>query len=89
MAKTQAELASDLRSLTTQVSKIGDEISATLQKVLDLETALNNAGTPVTPEVEDALKALKLQAQKTDDLIPEVLPPVPPTPAPPVPPSAP
>jgi hypothetical protein len=37
---TQAELAADLQAVTDQVTKIGTETTATLQKVTDLEAAL-------------------------------------------------
>lgn len=85
MAKTQAELAQDLRNVTEQIRKIGVETGATLQRVTDLETLLAGGGT-VTPEVQTALDALKTQAQLTDDLVPDVPPPAPPAPpAPPTP----
>jgi hypothetical protein len=68
---TQAELANDLRNVTTQITKIGVETAKTLQKVIDLEELLANGGN-TTPEVDEALAALKAQAQLTDDLVPDV-----------------
>lgn len=66
----QAELAAQLALVQGQVAKIGTETAATLQKVADLEAALQNAGT-VSPEVASALDALKVQAQAVDDLVPD------------------
>lgn len=71
MAKNQAELAVELNALRDQLKKIGDETGATLKTVADLEAALA-AGGPLTQEVQDALAALKTQAQATDDLVPDV-----------------
>jgi hypothetical protein len=68
--KTQTQLAEDLGAVTQQVQKIGTEVSATLQKVNDLEAVIA-AGGEVTAEVQTALDALKAQAQATDDLIPD------------------
>lgn len=66
---TQAELAQGLKDLQTQVAKISTESSTTLQKVTDLEAALENVTT--TPDVDAAFAALKAQVQKVDDLIPD------------------
>lgn len=66
----QADLAAGMQSLTEQVTKIGVETAATLQKVADLEAALANADN-VSPEVQAAFDALKAQVQKTDDLVPD------------------
>lgn len=70
MMATQAELAASLAAVSAQVSKIGTESSATLQKVADLEAALAAAGN-TTPEVDAALAALKAQVQVVDDLVPD------------------
>jgi chromosome segregation ATPase len=79
--ESQHQLAQDLTALTTQVQKIGTETTATLQKVTDLQNALNNAGG-TTPEVDAAMAALKAQVQLVDDLIPDAPAPSPnPTPA--------
>lgn len=66
----QKDLADQLTALTTEVGKIGDETTATLQKVTDLEAALAAAGD-ISPEVQTALDALKAQAQKVDDMVPD------------------
>jgi uncharacterized protein YoxC len=67
----QDELAKGLADVGTQVAKIGSESTATLQKVAELEAALNNAGG-VSPAVQSAFNALKAQVQVVDDLIPDV-----------------
>jgi phage shock protein A len=54
---TQAELAQQLRDVTAQNEKARGE----------LETALANAGN-TTPEVDEALAALKASVQTDDDL---------------------
>ena len=70
---TQAELATDLRSLKTQTDKIAleqstrfDAQTAAIQRLTDLL----NAGT-VTAEVQTALDALKTATQALDDTIPD------------------
>lgn len=68
----QSELAADLRTQTDILRKIGNETGATLQKVADLETAINNSDTEVSEEVKTALADLKGQAQKVDDLVPDL-----------------
>lgn len=65
---TQQELANQLTVVAGQVTKIKGETTATLQKVADLEAALQNQPN-VTPEVEAAFNAVKEQVQLTDDLI--------------------
>lgn len=67
---TQSELAQQIAAITAQVAKIGTETSATLQKVIDLQ-AIIDAGEAVSPELQAAVDALKVQAQKTDDLVPD------------------
>jgi uncharacterized membrane protein YccC len=61
---TQAELAQQLRDVTAQNEKARGEI---LAKISELETALANAGN-TTPEVDEALAALKASVQTDDDL---------------------
>lgn len=65
---TQQELATQLNAVAGQVTKIKGETTATLQKVADLEAALQNQPN-VTPEVEEAFNAVKTQVQLTDDLV--------------------
>ena len=71
---TQAEVAATLRTVTAQIAKIGTETSATLAKVLELEEVIKNGGN-ASEEVLAALEALKVQAQATDDLVPDAAPP--------------
>lgn len=66
---TQAELAQQLRDITAQNEKARAEI---LTKIADLETALANAGA-TTPEVDEAVAALKASVQTDDDLNPDAL----------------
>lgn len=63
----QSELAIQLQDLTAQVVKIGAEIVA---KVEALEAAIL-AADDVTPEVQAAFDALKVQVQVLDDLNPD------------------
>lgn len=65
---TITELVQGLNDLSAEVAKIGLETQVTLQKVTDLQLALENSQT-VTPEVQAAFDALKLQIQAVDDLI--------------------
>lgn len=65
---TITELVQGLNDLSAEVAKIGLETQVTLQKVTDLQLALENSQT-VTPEVQAAFDALKLQIQTVDDLI--------------------
>jgi chromosome segregation ATPase len=64
------QLAAELRAVSTQLAKIGVETSATLAKVVELETIIANGGTS-TPEVDEALAELKARAQAADDLVPD------------------
>ena len=61
---TQAELAQTLRDITAQNEKSRQEI---LTKISNLETALENAGN-TSPEVDEAVAALKASVQTDDDL---------------------
>lgn len=64
---TQAELAQQLRDITAQNEKARLEI---LAKITALEEALANAGT-TTPEVDEAVAALKASVQTDDDITPD------------------
>lgn len=63
----QQELANELRAVKDQNEKARAEIVA---KIADLEAALNDAGN-TTPEVDEALAALKASVQADDDLHPD------------------
>jgi phosphoribosylformimino-5-aminoimidazole carboxamide ribonucleotide (ProFAR) isomerase len=67
---TQQEIADGLTQATEQLKKIGTESTATLKKVIDLEAALANQ-PGVTPELQTAFDALKVQVQVVDDLVPD------------------
>jgi septal ring factor EnvC (AmiA/AmiB activator) len=73
---TQAELAAQLTTLGTQVQKIGQETSTLVQKVADLEEALNNQDD-VSPELQAAFDGLKSQVQVVDDQVADTV--IPPT----------
>lgn len=62
---TQAEHAQELRNIHAQNEKARTEI---LAKISDLETALANAGN-TTPEVDEAVAALKASVQTDDDIV--------------------
>lgn len=72
---TQAEHAQALRDLREQNEKVAAEQLARLQ---ELQDALDNAGG-TTPEVDEALQALRASIQAEDDLNPDtpVEPPAP------------
>jgi uncharacterized protein (DUF3084 family) len=65
---TQAELAAQLNTVATQVGKIGQESTKTLEKVQELEEALANQDN-VSPELQTAFDNLKSQVQTVDDLV--------------------
>ncbi len=67
MAKSQAQLAQDLKDLKEQNDKARAEV---LQKIADLEAAVIAAGN-VTPEVEAAFADLKASVQTDDDIVPD------------------
>lgn len=67
---TQAEEAEILRNVLDQQKKTATEVGTLLQKVSDLEAAIANAGG-ASPELIDAVAAVKAQAQVVDDLIPD------------------
>jgi seryl-tRNA synthetase len=64
---TQAELAQQLRDVTAQNEKARQEI---LKKISDLEQAIIDAGN-TSPEVDEALTALKASVQTDDDIVPD------------------
>lgn len=74
MARTQAELATDLDALTKQSAKIAkeqsDRFDELTKKITELEAAIN-AGGEVSPEVEAKLAELKAAQQSLDDAIPD------------------
>lgn len=67
---TQAELATKLDGVTTQLVKISGESSKTIALVQELRDIIAN-GPPVTPELQAAFDKLAAQAQVVDDLTPD------------------
>lgn len=65
--------AADVKSIQTQVEKIGTETQNTLQKVTDLQAVIDSQGG-TTPEIQAAFDDLKASVQKVDDLIPDAAP---------------
>lgn len=74
---TQQEAAVALQAVKDQIVKIGAETSSLLTKVTDL-LAIIAAGGEVSTELQNAIDAVKAQAQIVDDLVPDQ----PPTPGP-------
>lgn len=72
---TQTELIQTINAISTQVGKIKDESTATLNKVTELQDIIDNQGG-VSPELQAAVDQLKAQVQVVDDLVAD-------TPAPP------
>ncbi len=68
MAK-QSELATEMAAVTAQIAKIGQESSATLQKVTDLQAVIDGMGDNVTPELQAAFDALKAHSGCTSGLV--------------------
>lgn len=70
---TEAENTATLNALTAQVTKVGEETRALLQKIADL-TAIIEAGTNSGPEFDAALAALQAQVGVVDGLVPDLTP---------------
>jgi translation initiation factor IF-2 len=68
---TQAEITDLLNAATAQMQKVAVESAATLQKVADLEAVIASMGTNVSPELQAAVDALRVQVQLVDDLVPD------------------
>lgn len=62
--------ASDIQNITTHVQKIGTESAITLEKVSNLEKALEDSEND-DPAVTTAFEELKAQVQVVDDLVPD------------------
>jgi len=72
----QAELAQQLRDTQQELVKIQTETQSLIDKVGELETALQNADD-VTPELQAAAQAVIDQTKVVDDLVPDQPPPPP------------
>ncbi len=75
----QADLAVKVKAITTQLNKISQESTRTLQEVERLKAVLAEQEN-VTPELQAAVDALAEQVQAVDDLTPDVVEPTPETP---------
>lgn len=73
MAKSQSEVAQELRDIKAQNEKARTEI---VQKIADLEAAIVAAGNS-TPEVDTALEELKVSVHADDEMHPDAEPPPP------------
>ncbi len=71
MAKTQAELAAEMKDLGVELGKIGTETQTLLDKIDELGKIIA-AGGEVTPELQAAFDDVKAQAQAVDDKVPDV-----------------
>lgn len=67
---TQAEVAADVGLVKDQLVKVGLETATLIDRIADLETAVANQAD-ASPELVDAVAALKAQAQLVDDLVPD------------------
>ena len=72
---TQVQLVEKINTAISQLGKIKDESTATLNKVSELQDIIDNQGG-VSPELQAAVDQLKAQVQVVDDLVAD-------TPAPP------
>ncbi len=85
MAKTQAEIAADLRLVVDQLKKsqgeigvVQTEVTALKTKIDEMQKIIDGMGNAATQELIDAADAVKAQAQVVDDAIPDpVSPPIP------------
>lgn len=68
---TQAEAAAQLKTISTELVKVGTETQTLLDKVTALQDAAANADN-VSPELQAAIEAVATQATKVDDLVPDV-----------------
>lgn len=68
---TQAEIAADLRQQRTLIVKISQESTSNLEKLRELEEAINNGGN-ASPEVVEALADLKSGLTDLDNLTPDL-----------------
>ena len=66
---TQAELATQLNTIKTQLVKVGTETTTLLTKIEELKQVVLNQ--PVTPELQAAVDAVAAQAKVVDDLVPD------------------
>lgn len=70
LMSTQAQLAADITAVADQVTKIGGETRTLLDKIAELQAAIDAAGS-VAPEVTEAMAALQAQVAVVDGLVPD------------------
>ncbi len=70
---TQSELVTQIKTLSTQVAKIGDESQKSLDMIADLKKQIDAGGT-ITPELQQAVADLATQLQVVDDKVPDATP---------------
>lgn len=71
---TQAEIAAELKAINTKLGKIGAETKSLLTKIEELTEVIANG--PVSAELQEAVDALKAQADTVDELVEDLPPPV-------------
>jgi uncharacterized protein YoxC len=74
MAKTQAELVTEMQALKGQITKIGTETATLLEKVKELQALIDAGGNTLTPETQAAWEEVKTAAQGVDDEVPDAPP---------------
>jgi septal ring factor EnvC (AmiA/AmiB activator) len=67
---TQAEVTAQLTATQAQVAKIGVETRTLLEKITELQAAIDNQNN-VSPELQAAADALAAQVKVVDDLVPD------------------
>lgn len=68
---TQADAAAQLNAVNDKLTKVGTETSALLDEVQKLKDAAANSDQ-VSPELQAAIDAVSAQADKVDNLVPDV-----------------
>lgn len=71
MAKSQADVAADVRGLGVTLDKIGTETDALLLEVAELKDAVANSGN-VSDELQSAVDAVVARAKSIDEKVPDV-----------------
>ncbi len=69
----QSEAAAQLRNAVITINKIGTETDTLIQKVADLQAALENQDN-ATPELTAAVQAVVDQLKVVDDKVPDAAP---------------
>lgn len=67
---TQSDAAAQLKTISSELGKIGAETQTLLDKVATLQAAADAAGN-VTPELQAAIDDVAAQAKVVDDKVPD------------------